>query len=108
LVLPYLGAVVQEGLRLSHGVSSRTARIATGEDLVYRGEFQKKPVELVLPRGFTIGMSSAITHHDEAVFPDSHSFLPERWLGGDAVLRRGFDRTFLSFSKGSRMCLGMK
>jgi cytochrome P450 len=40
--LPYLGAVIQEGLRLSYGVSSRTARIAVNEDLVYYGEFNKK------------------------------------------------------------------
>jgi hypothetical protein len=50
--LPYLSAV-----------------IPTNEDLVYRGEFKKKPVELVLPRGFAVGMSSAITHHDERYFP---------------------------------------
>ncbi|KAL5048327.1 hypothetical protein BDW71DRAFT_213695 [Aspergillus fruticulosus] len=31
--LPYLGAVTQEALRLSYGVASRTARVATGEDL---------------------------------------------------------------------------
>jgi cytochrome P450 len=106
--LPYLSAVIQEGLRLSYGVSSRTARIATNEDLVYRGEFKKKPVELVLPRGFAVGMSSAITHYDEDIFPDSYSFLPERWLDGEGKLSRDLDRAFLSFSKGSRMCLGMK
>ena len=104
--LPYLGAVIQEGLRLSYGVSSRTARIATHEDLIYRGEFNKKPIELVLPRGYPVGMSPVITHHDETIFPDSNSFVPERWL--DESGRRGLDKAFLSFSKGSRVCLGMK
>lgn len=106
--LPYLGAVIQEGLRLSYGVSARTARIAP-EDLVYRGEFRKKPVELVLPRGYPIGMSTVITHHDEAIFPDSHAFVPERWLEeGGTRRRRDMDRAFLAFGRGSRVCLGMR
>lgn len=106
--LPYLGGVIQEGLRLSYGVSGRTARVPTGEDLVYRGEFNKKPVELVLPRGYAIGMSAAITHHDESYFPDSHAFLPERWVDEDGKRRKELERAMLAFSKGSRACLGMK
>jgi cytochrome P450 len=34
--MPFLGAVVNEGLRLAHGVSQRQPRIATEEDLVYK------------------------------------------------------------------------
>lgn len=105
--LPYLGAVIQEGLRLSYGVSARTAREPTHEDLVYRGEFRKRPVELVLPRGYAVGMSAAITHHDESVFPDSHAFDPERWLV-DGQRNRALERGMLAFSKGSRACLGKK
>ncbi|KAI0839693.1 cytochrome P450 [Hypoxylon sp. FL0890] len=103
--LPYLEAVIQEGLRLSYGVSARSPRVPTEEDLVYRGEWQKKPVEYVIPRGYAIGMSSVIAHHDESVFPDSHSFIPERWL--DVNNRKSLDRGLFSFSKGSRSCLGM-
>ncbi|KAI1630610.1 cytochrome P450 [Biscogniauxia mediterranea] len=111
--LPYLDAVVQEGLRLSYGVSARTSRIATEEDLVYRGEWtpknSTKPVtaEYVIPRGFAVGMSAAITHHDESVFPDSRSFLPERWLDESGRRRKDLEKALLSFSKGSRGCLGM-
>lgn len=106
--LPYLGAVINEGLRLSYGVSSRTARIPTQEDLLYRGEFNKKPVELVIPRGYAIGMSAVITHHDEDIFPDSHSFIPERWLNEKNEMRKEVERGMLAFSKGSRACLGKK
>ncbi|KAK1997559.1 cytochrome P450 [Colletotrichum falcatum] len=105
--LPYLGAVLQEGLRLSYGVSARTARVPTEEDLVYRGEFAKRPVEYVIPRGYAVGMSSAITHHDESVFPDSYRFVPERWLDENNQRRRDLDKGMLAFSKGSRSCLGM-
>lgn len=76
--------MIQEDLRLSHGVAARAARIATEEDLVYRGEWEKRAAEYMIPRGYAVAMSTVITHHDEGVFPDSHSFIPERWLGGGA------------------------
>ncbi|KAK9422125.1 putative Cytochrome P450 [Seiridium unicorne] len=104
--LPYLGAVIQEGLRLSYGVSARTSREPTQEHLIYRGEFNKKPVQYVLPKGYAIGMSAAITHHDESVFPDSHSFIAERWLDENSQRRKDLERGLLAFSKGSRACLG--
>jgi hypothetical protein len=106
--LPYLGAVIQEGLRLSYGVSSRTARVATEENLVYRGEWKKVPVVHVIPKGYAVGMSAAITHHVERVFADSHAFIPERWLDKNNQRRKELDRSMLAFSKGSRSCLGMK
>lgn len=112
--LPYLGAVIQEGLRLSYGVSARTSRVPTEEDLFYRGKWTPKgrqtsvDVEYVIPRGYAIGMSSAITHHDESIFPDSHSFIPERWLDDNLQRKKGPEKYLLSFSKGSRACLGMK
>lgn len=106
--LPYLSAVIQEGLRLSYGVSARTARIATEENLVYRGDWNKKGIELVVPRGYAVGMSSAITHHHEGTFPDSTQFIPERWLDEQGQRRKDMDRSMLAFSKGSRSCLGMK
>ncbi|TLS26747.1 hypothetical protein PpBr36_04289 [Pyricularia pennisetigena] len=63
--LPYLNAVIYEGLRLSYGVSFRTARIAAEEG----PGVQRSPVEYVIPRWTAIGMSAATTHHDERVYP---------------------------------------
>ncbi|KAI1777461.1 cytochrome P450 [Hypoxylon cercidicola] len=103
--LPYLQAVVKEGLRLSYGVTTRSARIPTREDLMYRGNWKGKPVEYVIPRGYGIGMSNGITHHDEDVFPDSHSFIPERWL--DDQNRKQLDHGMVAFSRGARACLGI-
>ncbi|KAL8858566.1 MAG: hypothetical protein Q9178_004860 [Gyalolechia marmorata] len=110
----YLRAVIHEGLRLSYGLASRTLRIATGEDLLYHGEWIPKgimtsrKVEYIIPRGYAVGMSSAITHHDESVFPDSHSFVPERWLDENGQHRKQLDRALLAFSKGSRSCVAIK
>lgn len=111
--LPYLGAVIYEGLRLSYGLATRTSRVATGEDLLYRGEWTPRnsqtPIkaEYLIPRGYAIGMSSVITHHDESIYPDSHSFIPERWLDENNQHRKELDRALLAFSKGSRGCIGI-
>lgn len=106
--LPYLGAVIQEGLRLSYGVSARTARVPTEENLVFKGEWNKRPIEYIIPQGYAIGMSSAVTHHDEKAFPNSYEFIPERWLDENNNRRKDVERSMLAFSKGSRSCLGMK
>ncbi|UNI24499.1 hypothetical protein JDV02_010239 [Purpureocillium takamizusanense] len=103
--LSYMGAVIQEGLRLSFGVAARTARVPTRESLVYQGEFNKKPVQHVIPRGFAIGMSAAITHLDDRVVKNHQEFAPERWLDDDNRIE--LERGMLPFSKGSRACLGM-
>ncbi|KAJ8111309.1 hypothetical protein OPT61_g6064 [Boeremia exigua] len=105
--LPYLGAVIQEGLRLSYGVSARTARVPTEENLIFRGEWNKRSVEYVIPQGYAVGMSAAITHHNEKAFPDSYAFIPERWLDENNQRRKDVERSMLAFSKGSRSCLGM-
>ncbi|KXJ93358.1 cytochrome P450 [Microdochium bolleyi] len=104
--LPFLTAVIQEGLRLSYGVSARTAREPSQEDLVYRGEFNKKPVVHVLPRGYAIGMSCVLSHHDETVFPNSYAFSPDRWLLEDGKRNRELEKANFAFAKGSRACLG--
>ncbi|GJC90649.1 cytochrome P450 monooxygenase tri4 [Colletotrichum liriopes] len=111
--LPYFSAVISEGLRLAPGVASRTSRVATEEDLVYRGKWTPKgsetEVELnyVIPRGYGMGMSAMVNHFNESYFPDSNEFIPERWMVQDRQQRRELEKAFISFSKGTRKCLGM-
>lgn len=47
--------------------------------------------------------------HDEAIFPDSRAFIPERWLD-DPKTNDGvpLDRFMVSFGRGTRSCMGMK
>ncbi|PYH42563.1 cytochrome P450 [Aspergillus saccharolyticus JOP 1030-1] len=105
--LPYLGAVIAEALRLAYGVSPRSPRIAPTERLLYRGQFQGRKIVYDIPPGTPVGMSNAINHHNEDVFPDSHSFRVERWLEADEAQRRRLETSMTSFSRGSRSCVGM-
>jgi cytochrome P450 len=88
-------AVLHEGLRLAHGVSSRQPRIATHESLIYK--------QYTIPRGTPVMQSLYLLHMDSTVFPDPFSFQPQRWIANPDLKRNLF-----AFSRGSRMCLGMK
>jgi len=53
-------------------------------------------------------MTSVLIHHNEEIFPESYKFKPERWLEKRPEGAPSLDRYLVSFSKGSRQCLGMK
>ncbi|RDW71072.1 hypothetical protein BP6252_07635 [Coleophoma cylindrospora] len=96
--LPYLSACIQEGLRLSCGVSSRLQRICPDENL----SFTTPSKTWIIPRGTPIGMTSTLMHYDPTTFPDPTEFRPERWLENSRL-----DRYIAPFSKGSRQCIGI-
>lgn len=75
--LPYLTAVVTEGLRLSKGPPHRFARVSPFENYSYRRPDGR--VEII-PRGVPVGMSFIDILEDDEIFPDPHAFRPERWL----------------------------
>lgn len=47
-------------------------------------------------------MSAGLMHLDPRIFPSPLEFQPERWLEN-----KGLDRYLVSFSKGSRQCVGI-
>lgn len=96
--LPYLTACVQEGLRLSCGVSSRLQRICPDEDLV----FPDGKRNWTIPRGTPVSMTGTLIHYDPTVFPDPTAFRPERWLENPRL-----DKYLVAFSRGSRQCIGI-
>ena len=98
--LPYLAAVVQEALRLSYGVSSRLQRISPQKAILFTNKRSGK--QWNIPSNTPVGMTSVMMHHDESIFPDSKAFVPERWIENPRL-----DRYMLSFSKGSRQCIGI-
>lgn len=44
---------------------------------------------------------------DPDVFPEPHTYRPERWLEAGTAGRK-LDRYFVPFGKGARQCPGMK
>jgi len=94
--LPFLTAVISEGMRMAHGVAGRLVRIAPDEDLQY-GKYK-------IPRGATFSQSQYAYHTNGKNFPDPFSFKPERFLGPDASKAY---KNFAPFGRGSRACVGL-
>lgn len=97
--LPYLHAVIREGMRV---VPSSTWPI---ERRVPAGGVNVAGVHI--PEGTSVGTMVMATHLSPAVFgDDAHEFRPERWLTGNAEELRRMDGAFMGFSRGKRVCLG--
>lgn len=96
--LPYLTAVITEGLRIGHGVAGRLARVAPDEDLLYHG--------IKIPRGTGMSSTNYMIHMNPDVFPNPHEFHPERFLA-ETPGSETAHRNFVPFGKGARMCVGM-
>ncbi|KAG7093582.1 hypothetical protein E1B28_007248 [Marasmius oreades] len=93
--LPYLTAVIKEGLRLSIGVITPMNRVV-GEDTIVAGEY--------IPARTVIGMSNSFMHLHPDIFPEPHVFKPERWLQENS---QKLDKYLVVFSRGPRSCVGM-
>ncbi|EXJ53868.1 hypothetical protein A1O7_09204 [Cladophialophora yegresii CBS 114405] len=94
--LPFLRGVVKESLRFSMGTSARLHRIVPERGAVLCGE-------TVAP-GTRVSFSHYVYNNDPAIFLDPFSFKPERWLEPNAD---ELERHMVSFSRGSRSCIGM-
>ncbi|KAI4865862.1 cytochrome P450 [Hypoxylon rubiginosum] len=95
--LPYLTAVLIEGLRLSPAIATRDARAAPDRDLHYEG--------WRIPVGTQVGMTTILVHHYPDLYPDQARFNPEKWMGMD--VRKKSEKTCAPFSRGRRICMGM-
>jgi len=95
--LPYLTAILMEGLRLSPAIATRMARISPDNGIIY-GQWR-------IPPGTPVGMTLILMHTDETLYPEPMRFNPERWMYPAA--QKKVDKTFVPFSKGTRNCLGM-
>ncbi|EXJ64290.1 hypothetical protein A1O7_00626 [Cladophialophora yegresii CBS 114405] len=112
--LPYLSAVIKEGLRLSSGISTRLQRIATDETLIYTAKARskdkdsKKPstvakqYEYVLPPGIPLSMTGLLIHHSPTYFDDPMTFRPQRWIDDPSL-----ESYLVPFSRGTRACVGL-
>ncbi|AEO57777.1 hypothetical protein MYCTH_2304390 [Thermothelomyces thermophilus ATCC 42464] len=95
--LPYLDAVVMEGLRCFPAIPMSLPRSVPAGGRTVDGFF--------LPAGTTVSCQAYSVHRiDQSVFPRPDAFEPERWLEpeGDAERRR----LFFAFANGGRGCVG--
>ena len=94
--LPYLTAVIYEGLRLGYGITHRLQRVHLDKALHY-GRW-------TIPPGTPVGMTSILTHNNPDIFPSPGTFDPSRWLQSNS---RDLVKHLFSFGKGTRQCAGM-
>ena len=93
--LPYLNGCVHESIRLAHGITTRSPRLAPDEELQY-GEW-------VIAKNTPVSMTTVDILMNERIYPNPRKFDPERWIGHPEL-----KRYFVPFAKGSRGCMGVK
>lgn len=108
----YLRAVIEETMRMSPSTVGHawreqdSASVAAGEAFIVDGH--------LIPPGTQVAVSQYSIQHNEAYFPDSFKFKPERWLTPEdsdqdpnvkntPTANRG---AFIPFSIGDRACAG--
>ncbi|KAI0893426.1 cytochrome P450 [Annulohypoxylon nitens] len=113
--LPYLSAVITEGLRISVGLVSRSPRINRTSAWTYR--------DFVIPPGTPVSMGIYHMHMNPVLFPEPSVFNPDRWLGNPRVepaqleaagylppldgKAKPLSHFMVGFGRGTRMCFGL-
>ena len=98
--MPYLKACILEAVRLSYGLSARNPRTRRTQPLQYKN--------WTIPPNTNVSMTIPEVSHDESIFPDSHAFIPERWLDNPtAPDGLPLERYLVCFGRGTRSCLGI-
>ncbi|KAJ5973642.1 benzoate 4-monooxygenase cytochrome P450 [Penicillium waksmanii] len=91
--LPYLQAVISEGLRIYPPGSQGFPRVSPGVSID----------GVWVPAGTEVYTSAWTVTHDEANFHDPHTFKPERWIDPECT---DIKEASQPFSLGTRACLG--
>jgi len=96
--LPYLNAVINEGMRLCAPVAGAIARIVPPEGAQICGHY--------VPGGTRVGIPPLSANVSATHFDQPHAFIPERWL---QPKKDGFNHdanVLKPFSYGGRNCVG--
>ncbi|KIW25165.1 uncharacterized protein PV07_10826 [Cladophialophora immunda] len=102
--LPYLCAVVKEGLRLNPALSLPLERVVPREGLTLQHE---DGTHTFLPEGTVVGMNPWVFHRSPHVFgSDAETWNPSRWLSRKEKETKNMEHSLLSFGAGKRSCLG--
>jgi len=101
--------------RLSHGSPGKLSRVVPEGGATFNGFYLPVGVRNPTKVHFTnstkelqvfVSMGTWEMHHNEDYWPDSFEFDPERWT--DPEKARRLEKAYVPFSKGSRMCIGIK
>lgn len=101
--LPYLRAVIKEGLRIYPPATGNIRR--TNRDIVLAG--------YNVPKGTDVVIGTYLTSKDNKHFDKANEFIPERWLkdNNDPQCPHAKDAhpfSYMPFGFGARMCLGRR
>jgi cytochrome P450 len=91
--LPYLSAVIKEGLRLSMANPTRLPRLVPANGWTFKDAF--------FPGGSLIGCAAYSLHFNPNIFPNPRVFEPERWLNASNEMTK----SWFAFGAGSRACI---
>lgn len=114
--LPYLNAVVLEGLRLADNIESCQSRIVPERGCVIEGYYLPAGVRSSLdPPNLNaadrqlsqtiIYAQPYLIHRQEKFFPAPERFDPDRWLVGKQDYHQ-LMKSLFTFSAGPRVCIG--
>ncbi|KAF2725443.1 putative P450 monooxygenase [Polychaeton citri CBS 116435] len=98
--IPYLDAVVREGLRLSMANPTRLPRVVPPQGWSYAASSGSPSYDL--PAGTLVGLQVYTLHMNPDVFPDPEAFKPERWLDNPTP---EMQRDSIPFGLGQRQCI---
>ncbi|CAG8900566.1 unnamed protein product [Penicillium egyptiacum] len=97
--LPYLGAVINESLRIHGNLGLINERVTPPEGARIDGYH--------IPGGTIVGINPWVIHRNTEIFgEDVETFRPERWLDGPEDRIQEMKRNLFSFGAGPRMCIG--
>lgn len=102
--LPYMRACLKEALRLNPVIAGNAR--TSGRDIVLNG-YQ-------VPKGIEVAMATVVLQNDDAYYPITEDFIPERWLKENE--QEAYAPTklpsnsfvFLPFGFGPRSCIGRR
>lgn len=102
--LPYLCAVIKEGMRMNPALSLPLERVVPKDGLVLQHE---DGTHTYFPPGTILGINPWVFHRCPHVFgPDAERWNPSRWLGEKEKETKSMEHSILSFGAGKRSCLG--